>query len=139
MRITLNLASRPHIDLGPYYQRLRLWMLLLVMVGVTLWLVTRNQQNKATVAIAEQEQLQQATDRLHKEQQGFQTLMHQPQNAAVLEQAEFLNRLFQQKAFSWTAVMMDLEKALPAGVQVSAIEPAISKTGAVSIRLRVIG
>jgi type IV pilus assembly protein PilN len=139
MRITLNLASRPHIDLGPYYQRLRLWMVLLAMLGVTIWLVTRNQQNKAAITVAEQEQLRQASERLQKEQQGFQILMHQPQNAAVLEQSEFLNHLFQQKSFSWTAVMMDLEKALPQGVQVSAIEPSISKTGVVSIRLRVVG
>lgn len=139
MRITLNLASRPHIDLGPYYQRLRLWMVLLAMLGVTIWLLTRNQQNKAAITVADELQVQQTTDRLQKEQQGFQTLMTQPQNAAVLEQSEFLNHLFQQKAFSWTAVMMDLEKALPPGVQVSAMEPSISKTGVVSIRLRVVG
>ena len=36
-------------------------------------------------------------------------MMRQPQNAAILTQAVFLNQLFAQKAFSWTAVMMDLE------------------------------
>jgi type IV pilus assembly protein PilN len=35
--------------------------------------------------------------------------------------------------------MMDLEHVLPAGVQVTSIEPATSKTGEVNIRLRVSG
>jgi type IV pilus assembly protein PilN len=35
--------------------------------------------------------------------------------------------------------MMDLEKVLPTGVQVTSIEPAISKEGDVTIRLRVSG
>jgi type IV pilus assembly protein PilN len=36
-------------------------------------------------------------------------------------------------------VMMDLEKVLPAGVQVTSIEPNIAKDGEVNIRLRVSG
>jgi type IV pilus assembly protein PilN len=65
--------------------------------------------------------------------------MRQPQNMAVLERSRFLNSVFALKSFSWTAVMMDLEKVLPAGVQVTSIEPVISKEGDVSIRLRVSG
>jgi len=57
----------------------------------------------------------------------------------VLERSQFLNDLFARKSFSWTAVMMDLEKVLPAGVQVTSIEPVISKEGDVNIRLRVAG
>jgi type IV pilus assembly protein PilN len=66
--------------------------------------------------------------------------MRQPQNKAVLDRAQFLNnQVFAQKSFSWTAVMMDLENVLPAGVQVTSIEPLISKEGDVSIRMRVSG
>ena len=52
---------------------------------------------------------------------------------------QFLNALFARKSFSWTAVMMDLESVLPTGVQVTSIEPAITKEGEVNIRLRVSG
>jgi type IV pilus assembly protein PilN len=65
--------------------------------------------------------------------------MHQPKNAAVLSQSQFLNQLFARKAFSWTAVMMDLENVLPSGVQVLNIDPVISRDGKVTIRLRVSG
>jgi type IV pilus assembly protein PilN len=65
--------------------------------------------------------------------------MKQPQNQSVLARSQFLNALFASKSFSWTAVMMDLEKVLPNGVQVTSIDPVISKEGDVSIRLRVTG
>jgi type IV pilus assembly protein PilN len=74
-----------------------------------------------------------------QERQRNEARMRQPQNMAVLERSQFLNALFASKSFSWTAVMMDLERVLPAGVQVTSIEPATSKTGEVSIRLRVSG
>jgi type IV pilus assembly protein PilN len=65
--------------------------------------------------------------------------MREPQNQSVLARSQFLNALFAKKSFSWTAVMMDLERVLPGGVQVTSIEPVVSKEGAVSIRLRVTG
>ena len=65
--------------------------------------------------------------------------MRQPQNRAVLERSQFLNALFASKSFSWTAVMMDLERVLPAGVQVTSIEPVMTPDGDVNIRLRVTG
>jgi type IV pilus assembly protein PilN len=65
--------------------------------------------------------------------------MRQPANAAVLDRAHFLNALFLQKSFSWTAVMMDLENVLPTGVQVTSIDPQVTPTGDVIIRLRVSG
>ena len=57
----------------------------------------------------------------------------------MLDRSQFLNDLFARKSFSWTAVMMDLERVLPAGVQVTSIEPAITAEGDVNIRLRVSG
>jgi type IV pilus assembly protein PilN len=65
--------------------------------------------------------------------------MRQPQNAAVLARAKFLNALFASKSFSWTSVMMDLETVLPAGVQVTSIQPVMLANGGVNIQLRVSG
>ena len=65
--------------------------------------------------------------------------MRRPDNAATLAQSQFLNSLYLRKAFSWTAVMMDLERVLPAGVQVLNLDPAVAKDGSVTIRLRVAG
>jgi type IV pilus assembly protein PilN len=50
-----------------------------------------------------------------------------------------LNKLFDEKAFSWTLAMEDLETVLPGGVQVTNLEPARDKFGHITLRLRVLG
>ena len=65
--------------------------------------------------------------------------MRQPANAQLLLQAEALNQLFDEKAFSWTLAMEDLETVLPGGVQVSTLEPVRDKDGHITLHLRVVG
>ena len=79
------------------------------------------------------------TEALQNERQRNEARMQQPQNRAVLDRSQFLNALFASKSFSWTSVMMDLERVLPAGVQVTSIEPAVTAEVDVNIRLRVSG
>lgn len=139
MRISVNLATKPFIELRPLFARLRLAVLVLsfVAIGLAFWLHALN--TKARAAEAQMNALKAKTLEYQQERQRNEARMRQPQNMAVLERSQYLNALFAQKSFSWTAVMMDLERVLPAGVQVTSIEPATSKTGEVSIRLKVSG
>jgi type IV pilus assembly protein PilN len=139
MRISVNLANRPFIELRPLFARLRLAMVLLALLAVGLWFGLRVLSAKAAVAQAQMDALKAKTQQFQHERQVNESRMRQPQNMAVLERSQFLNAVFAQKSFSWTAVMMDLEKVLPAGVQVTSIEPQITKEGDVNIRLRVSG
>jgi len=139
MRISVNLATRPFIELRPLFARLRLAMLALAILAVALGFLLRSMNEKARAAQAQMDELKATTLQYTQERQRNEARMHQPQNMAVLERSQFLNAVFAQKSFSWTAVMMDLEKVLPSGVQVTSIEPSISKEGEVSIRLRVAG
>jgi type IV pilus assembly protein PilN len=139
MRISVNLATQPFVELRPLFARLQLAMLALVVLAMALgfWLHALN--GRAQVAQAQMGALQAKTQQFQRERQANEARMRQPQNMAVLERSQFLNALFAQKSFSWTAVMMDLEKVLPVGVQVTSIEPVITKQGDVNIRLRVSG
>jgi type IV pilus assembly protein PilN len=140
MRIQLNLASRPFVELGPLYLRLRVLIVLLAVVAVPLWLLLATEKRKAAEAQARLAAVQQKIYAIEAQRQEFQSQMREPQNASVLSQSQFLNHVFARKAFSWTAVMMDLENVLPSGVQVLNIDPVISsKDGKVTIRLRVSG
>ena len=139
MRISINLATRPFVELRPLFARLRLLMgalaILAVVFGVALHLLNQ----RAAAAQAQMDALKAKTAAFQHEQQSNEARMHQPQNMSVLERSQFLNALFARKSFSWTAVMMDLETVLPAGVQVTSIEPQITPDGEVLIRLRVSG
>jgi type IV pilus assembly protein PilN len=139
MRISVNLASRPFIELRPLFAKLRLAAVALALLAVALGFALRSLNAKARAAEAQMNALKAKTRDYQQERQRNEARMRQPQNMAVLERSQFLNSLFASKSFSWTAVMMDLERVLPAGVQVTSIEPSTSKTGEVSIRLRVSG
>jgi type IV pilus assembly protein PilN len=139
MRIQLNLASRPFVELGPLYLRLRILIVLLAVTAVPLWLLVGTEKRKAAYAQSRLDAVNAQIHGLERQRQVFQADMRQPQNASVLTQSQFLNQIFAEKAFSWTAVMMDLENVLPSGVQVLAIDPVPAKDGKVTIRLRVNG
>ena len=139
MRVTLNLASHPYVELRPLYQRLRVVALLLLVTGAVFWWVLHTQQQKAAAAQARANTIESAITQAHNERQQAEASMRQPKNAAVLAQSQFLNNLFLHKSFSWTAVMMDLEQVLPPNVQVLNIDPVVAKDGSVTIHMRVAG
>jgi type IV pilus assembly protein PilN len=135
MKITLNLATRPYIELRPIYARLRMMALVFAVLALPLLLLLHVEQSKA----ARVDQLKHNILLLQQQQRAAKSLMQQPDNAGVLTQADFLNELFRRKAFSWTATISDLETTLPAGVQVLTIDPIVAPDGSVTIRLRVSG
>lgn len=139
MRITLNLASRPFFELRPVLLRLRVLAGVLGVLAVVLFLLLRQAEVKADRAEAVAHKWNLASQQLQQEWQQDQALMQQPDNAATLQRSEFLNQLFRSKSFSWTTAMMDLERVLPQGVQVTSIDPRMTKEGRVMMRLRVNG
>jgi type IV pilus assembly protein PilN len=139
MRITLNLATRPFADLGPAMKRLRIAMAVLAVIGIGLGVGLHAIHRKAEVARARDHSLDGQIARITQERQRYTDLMRQPPNAQLLKQADVLNKLFDEKAFSWTLAMEDLETVLPGGVMVSTLEPARAKDGHITLHLRVIG
>ena len=139
MRITLTLATRPFADLGPATKRLRIAMAVLAVAACGLGLGLRAFHQKAEQARARDHSLDGQIARINQEQQGYQNLMRQPDNAQLLVHIAALNHLFDEKTFSWTLAMEDLETVLPGGVQVSTIEPVRAKDGHITLHLRVIG
>ena len=139
MRISINLATRPFVELRPLFLRLRVLMALLAAVAIALGIWAHMLQQRLDHATAQMDNLRNATIAAQQERLHNEARMRQGPNAAVLDRAHFLNALFLQKSFSWTAVMMDLENVLPSGVQVTSIEPQAMPSGDVIIRLRVSG
>jgi type IV pilus assembly protein PilN len=139
MKITINLATRPFADIGPMMKNLRIAMAALAVVSLGLGLGLYFLHNKAEAARARDHSLDGDIARITHERQGYETMMRQPDNAQVLTEAGNLNRLFDEKSFSWTLGMEDLETVLPGGVQVTTLEPIRDKTGRITLRLRVVG
>jgi type IV pilus assembly protein PilN len=114
-------------------------MVVLAVVAVGALVATHILQQKLDVAKAQIDAVHAKVVAAQNEKRQNERRMREPGNAAVLARAHFLNALFLRKSFSWTAIMMDLETVLPAGVQVTSIEPEPTSDGDVMIRLRVSG
>jgi type IV pilus assembly protein PilN len=139
MRIAINLASRPFVELRPLFARLRIAMAGLAALAIGLGVGLHYLNGKAQAAEAQMDSLTAQTLAFETERETNERRMQQPQNRAVLERSQLLNAMFVRKSFSWTSVMMDLETVLPAGVQVTSIDPVTSAEGDVNIRMRVSG
>lgn len=139
MRVSINLATRPYVELDRLLKQLRIAIAALAVVALALGIWLYSQSSKARQQQAELKALQAQEQKLQGERNANEARLRQPVNAATLSRNQFLNTLFQRKSFSWTAVLMDLEEVLPEGVQVSSIEPVPSPTGEVTIRMRVLG
>jgi type IV pilus assembly protein PilN len=139
MRIAINLASRPFVELRPLFARLRIAMAALAVLAIGLGVGLHYLNAKAQAAEAQMDALTAQTTALQTERETNERRMQQPQNRAVLDRSQLLNAMFARKSFSWTSVMMDLETVLPAGVQVTSIDPVTSAEGDVNIRMRVSG
>lgn len=139
MRIDLNLASRPYANLGPALRRLRIAMAVLAALCLLFALGLHLFDRQAEAARVREHSLDGQIARIQAERAQAVAIMHQPANAQVLNQAEALNQLFDEKAFSWTLAMEAMETVLPGGVQVTSIEPIRNKDGHITVHLRVVG
>jgi type IV pilus assembly protein PilN len=139
MRISLNLATRPFTDLGPAIRRLRIAMVVLALLCIFFGFGLHFFDNRAAEARARDHRVDAQIARVEGERQHADDVMHQPANAQVLNQSIALNQIFDDKAFSWTLAMEAMETVLPAGVQVTAIEPIREKDGHIVVHLRIVG
>jgi type IV pilus assembly protein PilN len=139
MRITLNLATRPYADIGPAIKRLRIGMAALAGLCLLFLLGLHLFDRQAMASRAQEHSLDGRIARVQFERSAAVAMMHRPENARVLMQAEALNRLFDEKAFSWTLAMEAMETVLPAGVQVTSIEPIRATDGHITVHVRVVG
>lgn len=139
MRLNINLATQPYQDVRRFLFRwgfgvaalaiitaAMLWMA----IGATIsWRKSAAQANHFRAEIA----------RCDREEAQAKAMLNLPANSATNAKSTFINTLIARKAFSWTEVLMDLERILPSGIQVTAIQPAINENGQMEIRLTAAG
>jgi type IV pilus assembly protein PilN len=139
LRVTLNLATRPYANIGPAIKRLRIAIAALAVLCLLFFLGLHLFDRQADAARDLEHSLDGRLARVEAERGAASAMMRRPENARVLTQAETLNQLFDQKAFSWTLAMEAMETVLPAGVQVTSIEPIRAPDGHITVHVRVVG
>ena len=77
-------------------------------------------------------------DQIHasqREQDRLRASLENPKTVEVMNRAQFLNNLIEQRTFPWTKMFADLERILPPGVRVVSISPQMDKQGRVRVML----
>jgi type IV pilus assembly protein PilN len=139
MRIDINLASQPYEDSRQLWLRwgsilavLALLTLALLDTTVSGWLAA----NKDRKLIQQQELEIRERDAARARAEATLNL---PENRSMRDRSQFLNELFQRKAFSWTKVFEDLERVMPPRLHVVSIQPEMAASNQLMLKLRVGG
>lgn len=139
MRVNINLATQPYEDSSRFWFRwggalvaLGLVSLILFYVTLSSWLVARRDRGMIAQAQAE-------IAKRDQEHANGEALLARTENRSTRDRSEFLNDLFQRKAFSWTQVFQDLERVMPPGLHVVGIHPEMGNDNQLEIKLVVAG
>ena len=139
MRLDINLASQPYEDARQFWMRwgtglvaVSILTLVLLTNTVTGWFAARHDHAKIADLKAD------IAKRDLKRQQA-ETFLNRPENRSTRDQSQFLNELIERKSFSWTRVLEDLEKVMPARVHLVSIHPELDDENQLSLKMMVAG
>jgi type IV pilus assembly protein PilN len=139
MRFDINLASQPYEDARQFWARWgtalalgSLFTLVLLTLTIAGWFNARRDHHtiaEIRAAIADRDQR-----RMEAEQ--FLSL---PENSTTRDESRVLNELIERKAFSWTLVLENLEKVMPARVHLVSIHPELDADNELAMKMTVAG
>jgi type IV pilus assembly protein PilN len=137
MKIPINLASEPfRRDRAMMVASCAVSVLLLGSLAILIMLANADNAQLADVR-RDVTQLRAQLNAVEKQQTQFDAVLRKPENAEVLQLSVFLNSLLHRKAISWTRILADLEKTLPANVKVLNIQPYVTANNQVTLNLQV--
>lgn len=126
MKIPVNLASRPfRKDRAVLVGALGICAALVATLGVLISLAMADRAQSADVR-GELSRLNRHIRAIQVEQAKVDAVLHQPDNAEVLERSVFLNALLARKGISWTRIFSDLEEIVPYNVKIVQIRPSVN-------------
>lgn len=139
MRLNINLASQPYEDARQFWMRwgtalaaVSILTLALLAITISGWLAARHDHAKIAQLEADIAQ----RDRTRQQAENFLNL---PANRSTRDQSQYLNELIERKSFSWTRVLEDLEKVMPARVHLISINPELDEDNQLKLKMVVGG
>jgi type IV pilus assembly protein PilN len=139
MRLDINLASQPYEDARQFWLRWGTGLAVAIVLTLALLAITISGWFTARRDHANIAQLKAEIAQRDETRQKAETYLNQPENRATRDQSQFLNELIERKSFSWTRVLEDLEKVMPARVHLVGIHPELDEDNQLLLKLNVAG
>jgi type IV pilus assembly protein PilN len=133
--IHLNLASRPYRDYTPVNlvsAAMFVLMLVLAWFNIDTYIRYNVDTRNTRTKIAQLETQQRREKEL---EQSAQTRLASIDIKFLDEQTRFINAKLAERAFSWSALLDDLESVLPQDVRLVSVAPSFDKDGTVRLAL----
>ena len=139
MRIDINLASQKYEDAREFYVRWGGAVGLVVAITAALALMAWSSYRTAAQDTKEIRELRQEIAQVDQARQQAEAVLNRPENRDVREQSQFWNDVIDQKSFSWTQLLSDLEKIMPARAYVISAAPEITPERQLLLKLLFVG
>jgi len=137
MRIDINLASQRYEDARQFYFR---WGgALIVLVALTLGLAFLGWRHYQSTA-ADRKHIndwRQKISGLEQERRHAEEVLNRPENRDVRDQSRFWNDVIDEKSFSWTQLLSDLEKIMPGRAYLLSVQPTLTTDKRLKLKLTI--
>lgn len=127
MKITINLASRPYQDEHRFYRNWGSALAVAILVTAALLFMSVRHRVNSQRQWAQAREAEAKLSELRKEEAQARQILALPENRGTRDRSYFLNAAIMRKSFSWTRLMEDMEKVMPAGLRVVAIAPGVDR------------
>src|SRR5215471_17007141 len=135
MRIDINLASQKYEDAREFYARWGTALgLVIALTAVLVW-VGWSKYHSAADDRKLLSNYHQRMNELDQEFKAAQEVLNRAENQDVRDQSRFWNDVIDQKSFSWTRLLSDLEKIMPARAYVISVQPTLTPEKRLKLKL----
>jgi type IV pilus assembly protein PilN len=139
MRIDINLASRKYEDAREFYFRWGTALTLVVAITAGLAFMAWSSYRTNVRDTKDIRALKERIAQVDQQKQAAEAVLNRPENRDVRDQSQFWNDVIDQKSFSWTQLLSDLEKIMPARAYLVSAAPQITPERRLQLRLVVVG
>lgn len=139
MRININLASQPYEDAPEFWLRWGTALAAACVLTLTLLILTITGWYSARRDHARIAELRSAIAQRDLTRRQAEAFLNLPENRTTRDESQLLNELIERKSFSWTRVLEDLEKVMPAGVHLVSIHPELDEENQLALKMEVAG
>lgn len=139
MRLSINLASRPYEDAREFYVRWGSALVFLLLATAVLGILAWSNHTAALVGRRRIDELNARLAVLEKNKLAAEDLLNRSENQDVRDKSKFWNTVIAEKSFSWTRLILDLEKIMPSRAQVLSVEPKLTTDKRLQIKLTIGG
>ena len=139
MRLDINLASQPYEDARQFWLRWGGTLTAIAIFTLVLLAVTITGYFNAGRDRVKMADLRHQIAKRDEARRSAEQFLSRPENRATRDQSQLLNQLIERKAFSWTRVLEDMEKVMPARVHLVSIHPELNEGNQLQLKMVVAG